>query len=67
MADHIHTLPAGPLPTAPAAEYVPAGPVEDGAKRTARRVNIRVFIYVIGLHVFAGFAMLLFYAAGHRS
>jgi hypothetical protein len=48
------------------AEYVPAGPVEDGAKRTERRVNIRVFIYVIGLHIFAGFAMLLFYAAGHR-
>ncbi|WP_042371177.1 DUF6126 family protein [Streptacidiphilus neutrinimicus] len=73
MADHIDPLPAGaltagPLPTVAApAEYVPAGPVEDGAKRTARRVNIRVFIYVIGLHVFAGFAMLLFYAAGHRS
>ncbi|WP_042425940.1 DUF6126 family protein [Streptacidiphilus anmyonensis] len=68
MADHIDPLPAGPLTSVPApVEYIPAGPVEDGAKRTARRVNIRVFIYVIGLHVFAGFAMLLFYAASHRS
>ena len=36
-------------------------PVEDGSTRTGRGVNIRVFIYVIGLHVFAGFAMLLFF------
>jgi hypothetical protein len=36
-------------------------PVEDGSTRTERRVGIRVFIYVIGLHVFAGFAMLLFF------
>jgi hypothetical protein len=67
LADHITPLPAGSVPARPApVEFVPAGPVEDGAKRTARRVNIRVFIYVIGLHIFAGFAMLLFYAAGHR-
>lgn len=36
-------------------------PVEDGSTRTERRVGIRVFIYVIGLHVFAGFVMLLCY------
>jgi hypothetical protein len=36
-------------------------PVEDGSTRTGHGVNVRVFIYVIGLHVFAGFAMLLFF------
>lgn len=66
MADHIDPLPAGSLPAVPA-PAVPAGPVEDGARVTERRVNVRVFIYVIGLHVFAGFAMLLFYTAMHRS
>jgi hypothetical protein len=36
-------------------------PTEDGSTRTERRVGIRVFIYVIGLHVFADFVMLLMY------
>ena len=36
-------------------------PTEDGSTRTERRVGIRVFIYVIGLHVFAAFVMLLMY------
>ena len=68
MADRIEPLPAGSLPSVAApAPVIPAGPVEDGAKVTERRVNIRVFIYVIGLHIFAGFAMLLFYTAMHRS
>jgi hypothetical protein len=40
-------------------------PVEDGSTRTERRVGIRVFIYVIGLHVFAGFATLLYYVGQH--
>jgi type VI protein secretion system component VasF len=40
-------------------------PTEDGSTRTERRVNIRVFIYVIGLHVFAAFVMLLIWF-GHR-
>ena len=40
-------------------------PTEDGSTRTERRVGIRVFIYVIGLHVFAGFAMLLYYVGQH--
>ncbi|MHA6758954.1 DUF6126 family protein [Streptacidiphilus sp. PAMC 29251] len=40
-------------------------PVEDGSTRTGRGVNVRVFIYVIGLHVFAGFAMLLYFAGQH--
>ena len=40
-------------------------PVEDGSSRTERRVGIRVFIYVIGLHVFAAFVMLL-YVLGNR-
>ena len=42
-------------------------PVEDGSTRTGHGVNVRVFIYVIGLHVFAGFAMLLFFLSqrGH--
>ena len=40
-------------------------PVEDGSTRTEHRVNVRVFIYVIGLHVFAGFAMLLFFMGRH--
>jgi hypothetical protein len=46
-----------------ATEHVPAErfPVEDGSTRTERRVNIRVFIYVFGLHLFAAFAMLLFF------
>jgi hypothetical protein len=42
-----------------------SGPSDDGATRTSRRVFFRVLIYVIGLHVFAGFIMLLFYAGGH--
>jgi hypothetical protein len=41
--------------------------VEDGSTHTEHRVNVRVFIYVIGLHVFAGLAMLLFYAGQHGS
>lgn len=36
-------------------------PVEDGSTRTEHRVAIRVFIYVIGLHAFAGFVMLLMF------
>jgi len=36
-------------------------PTEDGSTRTERRVGIRVFIYVIGLHLFAAFVMLLMY------
>ena len=36
-------------------------PTEDGSTRTERRVGIRVFIYVIGLHAFAAFVMLLMY------
>ncbi|MEZ0090368.1 DUF6126 family protein [Streptacidiphilus sp. EB129] len=44
-----------------------ARPVEDGSTLTERRVNIRVFIYVIGLHVFAGFAMLLYFMSGHAA
>ena len=40
-------------------------PTEDGSTRTERRVGVRVFIYVIGLHVFAAFVMLLIYF-GHR-
>jgi hypothetical protein len=42
-------------------------PTEDGSTRTERRVGIRVFIYVIGLHLFAAFAMLLFFAGRHGS
>ncbi|WP_182442240.1 DUF6126 family protein [Streptacidiphilus sp. PB12-B1b] len=40
-------------------------PTEDGSTLTERRVNIRVFIYVIGLHLFAAFVMLLI-LLGHR-
>ncbi|MFC5906484.1 DUF6126 family protein [Streptacidiphilus monticola] len=39
---------------------------EDGSNRTARRVNVRVFVYVIGLHVFAAFIMLLFFLGGRN-
>ena len=46
-----------------AAVHPPAPPVEDGSTRTEHRVNVRVFIYVIGLHVFAAAAMLLFFLA----
>ena len=42
-----------------------AHPTEDGSTRTERRVGIRVFIYVIGLHVFAAFVMLLMYFGQH--
>ena len=42
-------------------------PTEDGSTRTERRVGIRVFIYVIGLHVFAAFAMLVILAGQHSS
>lgn len=38
-----------------------SGLAEDGAGRTERRVGVRVFIYVIGLHIFAAFVMLLFF------
>jgi hypothetical protein len=48
------------------ADHVPQ-PVEDGSTLTERRVNIRVFIYVIGLHVFAAFAMLLFFLSQRGS
>jgi hypothetical protein len=40
-------------------------PADDGSNRTARRVFFRVLVYVIGLHVFAGFIMLLFYFGQH--
>ncbi|MBF9073622.1 DUF6126 family protein [Streptacidiphilus fuscans] len=60
MADH--SPHAAPVPATP----VPLS-VEDGSTHTERRVNVRVFIYVIGLHVFAGLAMLLFFAGQHRS
>jgi len=41
-------------------------PTEDGSTRTERRVGIRVFIYVIGLHMFAAFVLLLMYF-GHQA
>jgi hypothetical protein len=45
-------------------------PEEKGVERAARRMNravlYRAFVYVIGLHVFAAFALLLFYAGTHR-
>ncbi|MEY9848937.1 hypothetical protein ABH940_006041 [Streptacidiphilus sp. BW17] len=64
MADHTsHPVPG---PTSVRSTSVPLS-VEDGSTHTEHRVNVRVFIYVIGLHVFAGLAMLLFYAGQHRS
>ncbi|SEM42383.1 DUF6126 family protein [Streptacidiphilus jiangxiensis] len=58
MADHL------PFRGTMHANDVPG--VEDGAETTARRVNVRVFIYVIGLHLFGAFVMLLFYTGAHR-
>jgi hypothetical protein len=66
MADHVPTHVPGT--TAPVSrEAFPSGAVEDGSTRTERRVGIRVFIYVIGLHLFAGFAILLYAVGQHRS
>ena len=42
-------------------------PTEDGSTRTERRVGVRVFIYVIGLHLFAAFVMLLIYFGHGRA
>ncbi|GGV32573.1 hypothetical protein GCM10010495_56680 [Kitasatospora herbaricolor] len=46
---------------------LPAAPVEapapatiDAGKRANRRVGIRVLIYMVATHAFAGFIMLLF-------
>jgi hypothetical protein len=65
MADHVPThVPTDVIPTNP--ETTPLNPVEDGGTQTERRVNIRVFIYVIGFHLFAGFAILL-YSLGHHT
>jgi hypothetical protein len=46
-------------------EVVRNGSADDGAGRTAKRVWIRALIYVIGLHVFGGFIMLLFLVGNH--
>jgi hypothetical protein len=48
----------------------PARPKEEGVERTARRMSkgvmYRALFYVIGLHVFAAFVLLIFYAGAHR-
>jgi hypothetical protein len=35
-------------------------------RTTSREVTIRVLIFLIGLHVFAGFVMLLFFVGDHH-
>ncbi|GHH72373.1 hypothetical protein GCM10018781_35080 [Kitasatospora indigofera] len=46
------------LPAAPAGAPAPA--TIDAGKRANRRVGIRVLIYMVATHAFAGFIMLLF-------
>ncbi|MCG6494938.1 DUF6126 family protein [Kitasatospora sp. A2-31] len=48
------TAPAVPAPAAPAAKTVDAG------KWANRRVGIRLVIYTVATHAFAGFILLLF-------
>ncbi|WP_055549342.1 DUF6126 family protein [Streptomyces sp. NBRC 110028] len=57
----------------PTPNHSPADPARSTPPRTTREqdrapipVAVRVFIYVIGVHVFAGFLYLLFYLGASK-
>lgn len=54
------------------AEIAPAAPAAPGAKKVNEQdrapiaITIRIFIYLVAVHFFAGFLFLLFYLAGAK-
>ncbi|MER7771872.1 DUF6126 family protein [Kitasatospora sp. NPDC096140] len=60
MADPTTTATTAPAPLVGAAD-TPTGPkTMDAGKWANKRVYLRLVIYTAGIHVFAGFIMLLF-------
>ncbi|MFC8448560.1 DUF6126 family protein [Kitasatospora sp. NPDC057223] len=59
MSEAVAT-PAAAAPADAAAPAVLAPATIDAGKRANRRVGIRVLIYMVATHAFAGFIMLLF-------
>ncbi|MEU9046698.1 MULTISPECIES: DUF6126 family protein [unclassified Kitasatospora] len=61
MADPATATPAPATATPAPAADTPAGPkTMDAGKWANKRVYLRLVIYTAGIHVFAGFIMLLF-------
>ncbi|NJP48305.1 DUF6126 family protein [Actinacidiphila epipremni] len=53
------------MPDAPSPAPLPRDPGAGTEKYKARGVALRVFVYVIAGHFFAGFLWLLFYLGAH--